>query len=66
MRVGLQERRLHDLVGCRVITEPAVGERVNGALMAFDERLEALLAAGERAGDERHVLHAPRTTTRGD
>jgi hypothetical protein len=50
-----------------VITEPAVGERVDGALMAFDECLEALLAAGERAGDERHVLlHAPRTTTRGD
>src|SRR5262245_5716920 len=34
--------------------------------MAFDERLEALLAAGECTGDERRVLHAPRTTTRGD
>src|SRR5262245_34179137 len=39
---------------------------MDGALMAFDECLEALPAAGECPGDERHVLHAPRTTTGGD
>jgi hypothetical protein len=36
---------------------------MNRALMTFDERLEALLTPGDRAGDELRVAHATCTCT---
>ena len=63
VRVGLHEGGLHDLVGSRVVTEPAIRQRMNRALMTFDERLEALLTPGDRAGDELRVAHATCTCT---
>src|SRR5262249_31113972 len=63
MRVSLHEGGLHDLVGCRVIAQPPVRQPMDAALVPRDECLEAFLAPGERAGDERFVVHAARTST---
>ena len=58
MRVRLNERGLHHLVGCRVIAQPPVRQPMYAALVPLDERLETLGTPGECAGDERFVLHA--------
>ena len=63
VRVGLNERGLHDLVGYRMVPEPAVHQRVYGALMSLDECLEALRTPGKRAGDELRIVHAACTST---